>query len=178
MAISKEKKQELVAGYSEKFARSRAILAADYRGLTVADISALRNKLREQDCEFMVVKNTLAKLALQEASLPVPQAFLEGPTAVGVCYQEVVAPAKTLTSLANEVEVFSIKGGILGRSEIDPEDIVVLSQLPSMELLLSRLMGQMQAPVGTFVRGLNGIVQGLANVFSARIDQLEGAKAG
>jgi large subunit ribosomal protein L10 len=177
LAISKEKKKELVAAYSEKFARSRAILGADYRGVTVAEISDLRNELRKQDCEFLVTKNTLAKLALKEADLPVPKSLLDGPTAMGVCYQDVAAPAKILADFAKEADSFSLKGGLLAKAEMSPEDIVMLSELPPREVMLSQLLGNMQAPVGGLARTLSGVVQGFANVMNARIDQLEKAEA-
>ena len=177
MAISKEKKRELVASYSEKFARSRAVLGADYRGLSVAEISNLRNELRKQDCEFLVMKNRLAKLAFKEADLPIPEALLEGPTAVGVCYQDVVAPAKILANFAKEADGLSLKGGLLARTEMSPEDMILLSKLPSREVVLSQLFGNMQAPVSGLARTLRGIVQGFANVINARSDQLEKAEA-
>jgi len=173
MAISKEKKERLVSDYQEKFSRSKAILGADYRGLTVVQMGGLRNELRSQGCEFLVAKNTLIKLALERAGLPVPESLLEGPTAIGVCYQDIVVPAKTLANYAKEMEQFSLKGGVLGRSRIGPEDVVTLSNLPSREVLVAQLLGGMQAPMGSLVGTLNRVIQGLANVLNARAGQLK-----
>jgi len=178
LAISKEKKKELVASYAEKFGRSKAILAADYRGLSVAQIGKLRNELRGQACEFLVAKNTLARLALEEAKLPALDGLSEGPTAVGICYEDAAAPAKTLADLAADLdEIFQLKGGLLRGKAISAADIVALSKLPSREVLLAQLLGNMQAPVGGLARTLQGVIQGFANVVNARKDQLEQGEA-
>ena len=93
MAVSREKKEKLVSWYTDLFSRTRAAILTDYRGLTMAEINQLRNKLRETQSEYHVTKNRLVKLALKEAGLPVPEDLLEGPTATSFCWPKVSSEA-------------------------------------------------------------------------------------
>lgn len=173
MAISKEKKQELVKSYTEEFSRSRAAFLTDYRGLSVAEINQLRNEMREVGSGYHVVKNRLVKLALREAGLPVPEELLRGPTAIGFCYEDVIAPAKILTEYAKESKVLTIKGGILGEKVIDVQVISSLADLPSRDVLLAQLLSGIQSPIAGLVNVLSGTLRGLVTVLKARADQME-----
>lgn len=94
MAISREKKEAIVAEYTEMLNRSSALLVTEYRGLTVKQLEGLRRELRAADSELMVSKNTLMELALKQTGMTVPEALLTGPTAVTFCFGEVSPPAK------------------------------------------------------------------------------------
>ena len=177
MAISKEKKQELVKSYAEEFSRSQAAFLTDYRGLPVTELNRLRNKMREVGSGYHVVKNRLVKLALREAGLPVPEEFLQGPTAIGFCYEDVIAPAKVLTEYAKESKVLSIKGGILGDKVVDIQAISSLANLPPRDVLLAQLVGGIQSPVAGLVNVLSSTLRGLVTVLKARADQLEAGSA-
>lgn len=177
MAITKKKKQELVKSYTEEFSRSQAAILTDYRGLSVAELNQLRNKMRETGSGYHIVKNRLAKLALREAGLPVPEELLQGPTAIGFCYDDVVAPAKVLTEYAKESKTLIVKGGILGARVIDGQAISSLADLPSRDVLLAQLLSSIQSPIAGLVNVLNGPLRGLVTMLKARADQLEAGSA-
>ena len=177
MAITKEKKQELVKSYAEEFSRSQAAILTDYRGLTVTELNQLRNKMREAESGYRVVKNRLIKLALKEAGLPVPEDLLQGPTAIGFCYEDVIAPAKVLTEYVKESKALTIKGGILGQRVIDVQVISSLADLPPRDVLLAQLISGIQSPLAGLVNVLSGTLRGLVTVLRARADQLEAGNA-
>lgn len=177
MAISKEKKQELVESYVEKFSRSRAAILTDYRGLSVTELNLLRNKMREAESGYHVVKNRLVKLALREAGLPVPEELLQGPTAIGFCYEDAVAPVKVLTEYSKETKALTIKGGLLGDRMIDAKGISSLADLPSRDVLLTQLISGIQSPIVGLINVLGGTLRGLVTVLKARADQLEAGSA-
>jgi len=177
LAISKEKKQELVKSYAEEFSRSQAAILTDYRGLPVAELNQLRNKMREVGSGYHVVKNRLVKLALREAGLPVPEELLQGPTAIGFCYEDAVAPAKVLTEYTKESKMLTIKGGILGERVIDAQAISSLADLPPRDVLLTQLLSGIQSPIAGLVNVLSSTLRGLVTVLKARADQLEAGSA-
>jgi large subunit ribosomal protein L10 len=173
LAISKEKKQELVKSYAEKFSRSQAAILTNYSGLSVIELNRLRNKMREAGSGYHVVKNRLVKLALREAGLPVPEELLQGPTAIGFCYEDMIAPAKVLNEYAKESRILTIKGGILGERVIDVQVVSSLADLPPRDILLAQLLSGMQSPIAGLVNVLSGTLRGLVTVLKARADQLE-----
>jgi len=175
LAISKEKKQELLKGYVEEFRRSQAAILTDYRGLPVIELSQLRHKMREAGGSYHVVKNRLVKLALKEAGLPVPEELLQGPVAIGFCYEDVVAPARILTEYAREYKTLTIKGGILGQRVMDEQAVSSLADLPPRPILLTQLLGSLQSPLSGLVGVLSGPLRGLVTVLKARTDQLQGS---
>jgi large subunit ribosomal protein L10 len=177
LAISKEKKQQLVKSYAEEFSRSQAVFLTDYRGLPVAELNRLRNKMREAGSGYHVVKNRLVKLALREAGLPVPEELLQGPTAIGFCYEDAVTPAKVLTEYTKESKVLTIKGGILGERVIDVQAISSLADLPPRDVLLAQVLSGVQSPIAGLVNVLSGTLRSLVTVLKARADQLEADSA-
>jgi len=177
LAITKKKKQELVAQYTDLLSRSQATILTDYRGLTATEISGLRNKLREVDSQYHVIKNTLFRLALQNVGHSVPEELLVGPVAVSFCLGEIPPSAKTLVDFAKDSKVLIIKGGLLSGKAIGIEDIQALSSLPSREVLLAQVLAGMQSPISGLVTVLSGPIRGLLNVLKARSEQLEGASA-
>jgi large subunit ribosomal protein L10 len=177
LAITKEKKQELVAQYTDLLSRSQAVILTDYRGLTATEIGGLRNKLREVDSKYQVIKNTLFHLVLQNAGQSVPEELLEGPVAISFCLGEVPSPAKILVDFAKDSKVFTIKGGLLSGKAIGVENIQALASLPSREVLLAQVLAGMQSPISGLVTVLSGPIRGLLNVLNARSEQLEGSSA-
>ena len=173
MAISRKKKEQLVAQYVDMFSRSQAAILTDYRGLTVADMARLRQKVREVGGSYHVVKNTLARLALKQLGLPVPEGLMEGPTAVGFCYQEAPPVAKVLVNFAKEFKTFAIKGGLLGDRTLSADEIEALAELPSREVLLARVLGTIQAPAGRVAGALAESIRQILRLLQARVEQLE-----
>ena len=168
MAVLREKKEELLSWYTDLFSRSRAAILTDYRGLTVADVNQLRNRLRETRSEYHVTKNRLLKLALKEAGLPVPEDLLEGPTATGFCFEEVPAVAKVLVDFSKEFKTFVIKGGLLGDRIISADEVTTLAELPPREVLLAQVLGTVQAPASGLVRAIAGSIRSVLYVLKAR----------
>lgn len=175
MAISKEKKEKLVAEYADRLARSEAVIFADYRGLSVKNMEKLRRQLWDSESVFQVIKNTLLRRALQDAGLSVPEEALIGPTAVGYCFEDVATVVKTLADFAKDTGILTFKGGVLGTKFIAAEDVEALAHLPSREELLARVVGGVQAPIRGLVNVLAGTIRGLVNVLQARADQLGSA---
>lgn len=173
MAVSREKKEKLVSWYTDLFSRTRAAILTDYRGLTMAEINQLRNKLRETQSEYHVTKNRLVKLALKEAGLPVPEDLLEGPTATSFCFEEVPAVAKVLVNYSKESKTLVIKGGLLGDRIISADQVTALAELPPREILLAHVLGTIQAPASGVARALAGSIRSILYVLKARVEQLE-----
>lgn len=173
MAIPRERKKELVSWYTDLFSRSKVAIFTDYRGLTVADINQLRRRLREIQSEYHVTKNRLMKLALKEAGLPVPEHLLEGLTATGFCFNEAPAMAKVLVDFSKEYKTLVIKGGLLGDRIISADEVTALADMPPREVLLSQILGAIQAPASGVTRAVAGVMRGILYVLKARVEQLE-----
>ena len=172
MAITKERKQELVTLYTDLLDRSQAVILTDYHGLNVAQITKLRSEVREANGAYFVTKNTLIKLALERLGLSVPEEWIEGPTAIGFCFDEVPAVAKAIADFAKESENLKIKGGLLGDRPMGEEKVKVLAELPPADVLQAQILGALIAPMSGFVGVLNGALSGLVGVLDARKDQL------
>lgn len=177
MAITKEKKRQLVADYLEKLNRAEMLIITDYRGLTVKQMQELRSSLAPHDAVFQVVKNTLFRRALSEAGKSMPEEFLEGPTAIGYVFGDLGPAAKAISDFANSSDILKIKGGLLGERVISAEDVRSLGNLPPRDVLLSQVFAGMQAPIAGLVNVLSGTLRGLVNVLDARRRQLEEAAA-
>jgi large subunit ribosomal protein L10 len=175
LAISRKKKEAIVADYGEKIRRSKALIVTEYRGLKVKQLEALRRELRGSDSELIVSKNTLFARALADAGMPVPESLLTGPTAVAFCFNELAGPAKTLSKAAKDTKILVLRGGMVGPSLFDGAGVEALSQLPGRDQLRAQVVGALQAPISGLVNVLAGPVRGFLTVLNARIDQLEQA---
>ena len=173
MAISKQKKAELVAQYVEQLKQSRGIILTDYRGLGVGDMGDIRHAMRPVGGKFQVVKNRLLALALKEVGMSVAEEWLIGPTAVGFCHDEVPPVVKALTDAVKELEMLRIKGGLVGTSVITGEQVHAIADLPSRETLLAQVLGTINAPAsrvsGVVASGLRQVL----NVLQAYVDKLQ-----
>ena len=177
MALKKEKKNELLEQYTTMFSNARIAVVAGYQGLTVSDMQKLRAGMRDVGAEVHVVKNTLARLALQELGVDMPEELWTEANAVGVTTEDAVAAAKSLVDYAKGDERFRIKAAFLGMQPITADQVTRLAELPPREVLLAQVLSGMQAPITGVVMALGGIVRGLMNVLNARAEQLEGSPA-
>lgn len=171
MAISRAKKEELVSKYVEQLNDSKAIIITDYRGLTVPEVQALRARIREAEGSYAVVKNTLARRALEEAGLPVLDDLLTGPVGIGFCHQNVPAVAKAITSFAKDNETFGVMGGLMGDQLLDSDAIKTLAELPSLDVLRAQILGLLNAPASQLAGVVAGGVRQLVNVVNAYAEQ-------
>ena len=167
MAISKERKNDLLAQYEEAVQQSRALIITEYRGLSTPDLGRLRAAVRDANGAYNVVKLTLFKLALERAGLPVPEELLEGPVAVGFCYQEVPAVAKAFKEFAKGQEVLEVKGGIMGEKLLSLADVEALADLPPLDIVRAQLLGVLSGPARNVASVVAGGVRQVVNVLNA-----------
>ena len=177
MAISREKKEQIVSESVDQLADSRAVLFTDYRGLSVAQMNQLRSNLREKDGRYQVIKNTLLRLALQGADLPIPDEFLTGPVAITYCFGEVPAVAKALYDFADETKILMVKGALLGNQVLDAKAVKDVADLPPREILLAQLLGVVQGPMANLASVLAAPLRDLVSVLQARSEQSAEAAA-
>jgi large subunit ribosomal protein L10 len=167
LAISREKKEELVKEYLDQLNVSEAVIITGYRGLKVTDVEQLRKKIREAEGGFSVVKNSLAERALQEAGLPVVEELFTGPVGIGFCHNNVSGVAKAIADFSKQNEFLIIKGGLLGNRVIDEAGVKNLASLPSLDVLRAQLLGVINAPASQLAGVVAGGVRQLVNVFNA-----------
>ena len=173
--MHKEKKTQIIDSLQEAFSKSSIGILTDYRGLSVSEITVLRRKLRELGIEYRVVKNTLARFAVERAGKDDLASFFEGPVAIAFGYGDVIEPARALADyIGTSKASLSIKGGFLGDSLLTAEEVGVLSRLPSREILLAKVLGGMQIPIMALVNCLTTPIRGIIGGLQARIQQLEG----
>lgn len=172
MAISREKKEQLVADYVDWLNESDGIIIVEYRGLSVGELQQLREKIREAEGSFAVVKNTLAKRAFSESGLPVPEDMMVGPIGISFGHRNLAAVAKAMTGFAKENELMVIKGGIIGTNVIDQAAVKDLADMPPIEVLQAQLLGLLNTPSTQFARVLNAPASQMANVLSGSVRQL------
>lgn len=177
MAISREKKEQLVAGYVEQLNNSEAIIVTDYRGLTVVQLQELRGKIREADGSYAVVKNTLAKRALEQVGLPTIDEMLTGTIGIGFCASNVPGVAKAITDFAKGNETFVVKGGLMGKTIINEEAVKSLASLPSLDVLRAQILGLISTPASQLVGVVAGSVRQLVNVVNAYAEKENEAAA-
>lgn len=175
MAISREKKEQLVQKYVDQLKESEAVILADYRGLTVGQLQELRGKIREAEGSFAVVKNTLAQRALTDAGLPVPEEMLFGPVGIGFCGNNIPGVAKAVADFAKANEALEIKGGLMGDKVLTEGDVKNLAKLPSLDVLRAQMLGLINAPATQLVGVVAGGVRQMVNVLNAYSEQ--GAEA-
>lgn len=173
--MNRQSKEEIVAEFAEKLKASKAAYLADYRGLNVEQATALRCKLHEAGVEYRVVKNTLLRLAAKDTPAACLDEQLTGPTAIAFANEDPVAPAKALVEFAKAHKTFELKAGVLDGKLLSAEDIKALSDLPSREELLAKMLGSMSAPATNFVGVLAAMPRSLVQVLGAIKDQKEAA---
>jgi len=173
--LNKETKQELVAEMHDKLLRANAVFLADFRGMSVGQATDLRNELRKANVEYKVVKNTLLEIASKGTDKEGLNPYYAGPSAIALCYDDPVAAAKVLSKFAKDVTTpFTLKAGVLTGKAIGVADIQALADLPSREVLLSRMLGSLQAPAGNFVRVLAAVPGGFVRALDAIRAKKEG----
>lgn len=163
--MNREQKTAAVAEIVENIQSSDAVLAVDYRGLTVTQAAELRSALRDNNATLAVAKNTLTGRAITEVgeSAEGLRGFLAGPTALTYVKGDVAATAKAITTFAKaNGDMPAFKGGILEGQALSVDEIVAISKLPSRDVLYGQLVGVVAAPLTGLARGLNALIGGLA----------------
>jgi large subunit ribosomal protein L10 len=171
----RSEKERVVAELAERLRSAETLMVADYRGLTMPEIEELRTRLLEAGARFTVVKNTLTKLAAEQAGTEQVLELIDGPTAIAFLDADgdPVAVAKVLNETARARDVLVIRGGILEGSVVGDADIKRLATLPPPEVLRAQMAGAVVAPLTTIVGLFTAPLRDLVRVLDARIRQLE-----
>ena len=177
MAKSKSQKEAMLAEYVEWITRSQAVLLVEYAGLKMKDLDAIRAKARENGGEFHIVKNTLAKLALEKAGYSVPADFAEKSTAIGFAFKDAAGFTKALTDATKGMEAIKVKGGFLDAKALNTAQVKSLASLPPLPVMRAQLLGMLQAPASKLVRTLAEPGRSLAYVVKAYSDKAAPAAA-
>jgi large subunit ribosomal protein L10 len=172
LAINREKKEELVALYSEHLENASAVVFTDFRGSTVTQINGLRARLKEADTPYLVVKNRLLRLALERHGITAElDGLLDGPNAVAFVGEDI---GKGVTALKDGIqnlqEIIEIKGGILEQYVLDAAGAAALSELPTQEEMLAKLLATIIAPATQIARVVSEPGGSLARVVKAHAD--------
>jgi large subunit ribosomal protein L10 len=172
-AVERAEKVEMVEHLGHVFEESGSVVVARYTGLTVAEMTDLRERMKAAGARFKVVKNRLAKIALQNTDRGDAAELFVEPT--GIAYAEdPVAPAKVATQFAKEKDKFIIVGGIVGSGAVDADGIKALADMPSIDEMRAKLLGVLNAPAGKLVRTLNAPGEKLARTLNAPASDLIG----
>jgi large subunit ribosomal protein L10 len=173
--MPRQEKVEQVELLTEKLKSAKVAVLTDYRGLTVSQLQDLRGRLRAQEVEYRVVKNTLARRAAVEAGHEQFQDLLTGPVAIAFGYGDLSAPAKVLGEFTRQTRIrLDIVGGLVEGRVMAPDQVRQTADLPPREVLLAQLLGTLQSPVAQLVATIQAPVQQLIGLLEAYKDKLEG----
>jgi large subunit ribosomal protein L10 len=167
LAITKARKNELIHQYGEWLKKSQVQVVLSYAGLSMKDVDLLRSKLREVGGEFHIVKNTLVKLAFQQAGMPLPEKMFEESTAVAFAFEDAPAFAKALNDFIRTSNFLKVKGGYLDKKPIPSTGVKALADMPPLPVMRAQLLGVLLAPASKLVRTLAEPARGLAAVIQA-----------
>lgn len=170
-----QKKIDTVADLKERIERSTLMASAAFRGLTVKEMQELRRRLREGGIEVRVIKNSLLRLAAEEAGHGDLSSIIEGPTALAIAYGDIVDAAKAIAGYAQGApHAFSLRGGYMDGQVLTAADLKDLVKIPPKPVLLAQLLAQLQSPLAGFIGLLDAPVQELAALFQALLSELPG----
>jgi large subunit ribosomal protein L10 len=160
--MNKEQKAAAVEEIAQRLTDADAIFAVDYRGISVPEAAELRANLREADATFRVVKNRLAKRALEKAGTAELSELFDGPIALAFVKGDAVVAAKAISTFARQHHVLEYRGGLMEGAPLDPEQFSAIARLPSLDVMHGQLVGMTASPLTGLTRGLASMVSGLA----------------
>lgn len=172
MPKTRVQKEETVTTLTDKFSKAKSVVFADYKGLTMASLSDMRSKFREQQSEFSITKNSLLKLASTQYKLPGD--VLQGPTATLFSFGDEISPIKILVKALKDAGVGSVKGGIMEGEFIDQYKVNTLSILPTKDELIAKVVGGLGSPLYGIVGVLQANIRNLVYV----LDQVRISRGG
>ncbi len=176
MAISRKRKEELVAEYAAQYEQCTGIILAHYKALTVQRMEGLRRRAREQQGEIFVVTNTLLRQVLENRGVKLPEDALTGPTLAVFCKRDLAPLAKLFNDYTGEVEEgrFAVRGAVLDGHYYDAARAKQLADMPTREQLLAQVLGTINAPASQMVGVVASGIRQVLNVLQAYVDKLEG----
>jgi large subunit ribosomal protein L10 len=176
LGLDLDKKKAVVAEVSAQLAKAKAIVVAEYRGLEVGRMTELRAKARKSGVYLRVLKNTLARRAVEGTPFAGLSQHMKGPLVYGIS-PDAVATAKVLNEFAKANDKLVIRAGAMENAVISPTEVTALASLPSREELLARLLGTMQAPIAKLARTLNEVPARFVRTLAAVRDKKQAAGA-
>jgi len=177
LAVSKERKQEVLATYDEWLKKSQAVILVEYTGAKMKDLDGIRAKVRESGGEFHVMKNTLARRAFANIGMEIPGDYLVKSTAVSFAFNDPASTAKALTDAVKGKDYIKVKGGFMGGKALNAAQVKALSDLPPLPVVRAQLLGVFQAPAGKLVRTIAEPAHGLAAVIKAFAEKASAVNA-
>ena len=166
-------KQEKVEAMKEKFAKAKVAVVTDYKGFSVEEITKVRRELQKQEGDYMVTKNTLAKIAIKGTQYEILEEAFKGPIAIAFGFKDEVAPAKVLTKFIKDVKKGEILSAALDGKLLTKKETEVLANLPSKEELYAKMLGSINSPATGIVGAVNAVMSGLVRA----LDQVAKQKA-
>ncbi|MBP8644515.1 MAG: 50S ribosomal protein L10 [Syntrophobacteraceae bacterium] len=160
-------KEQVVSKLHEKLQRASTAILTDFKGMNVAEMSELREALAAQQVEYLVVKNTLMRLASRDTGATALEAHLKGTNAVAIGYRDPSIPAKIIKKFSRTNEKLKIKAGVLGTRLLGPDQVSTLAELPPREELLAKFLGTLNAVPTGFVTVLSGVIRSFVGVLAA-----------
>lgn len=156
MAVTRKKKEEVLAELNELFKDAKSISFGQYAGMSVKEVSNMRNEMRENGVKFKVAKRTLFKIAAKENGIELPDDIMEGTVGAAFSYNDAVSGPKLLKATSKKIEVVKLLGGIMDGKVLSVDQMRELADLPNRDELLAKFVGMMQGPL----RGFHGLLNG------------------
>lgn len=170
MALTKERKKELVEQYESWLKESKALVLAAYTGLDMPAMDDLRAKARETGAEFHVIKNRLGKRVFEEAGIEFPEDLFTGSTAFGIAFEDAPGIAKVIKDFGKDQPALQIKAGFMDNRLLTAEEVTALAELPPLDVVRGQLLGVISAPASKLARTLAEPGRSLAQVIKAHAD--------
>jgi len=167
LAVSKERKEEVLATYAEWLKKSEAVIIVEYTGVKMKDLDNIRSKIRDAGGEFHVLKNTLARRAFADNGMDIPADYLVKSTAVSFAFTDPASTAKALSEATKGNEFVKVKGGFMDGQVLSSAQVKALADMPPLPVVRAQLLGVFQAPAGKLVRTIAEPARGLAAVIKA-----------
>jgi large subunit ribosomal protein L10 len=177
LAITKQRKGEVLDQYKEWLEKSQAVILVEYTGVTMKGLDTIRAKVRESGGEFHIIKNTLAKKAFENLGVEFPLGFFEKSTAAAFAFSDVAGTAKALSDVTRNIEVIKFKGGIMDKQILSGSEVKVLASLPPLPIVRSQLLGVLSAPASKLVRTVSEPARQIASVLKAYSEKSASAAA-
>lgn len=169
--MNRTDKEAALADLKDRFGGATSVVLVEFKGLTVEEADRLRSEFRKTDASYLVVKNTLAKLAIKDSPLEALAPYFTGPTAVGFGYEDPAAPAKLVTEFLKDSDHLTLKAGFLDGTPLDENGVKQLAQMPGKDELRAKFLALLAAPATSFVRVLGGVQRKVLYLLQAKVDQ-------
>lgn len=177
MPITKQQKAGILKNYQQLLSNAVGMVIAEYRGMKMKDLNAVRNALRQADGKLVVTKSTIFRIALRETGFAAPQDLTSGPIAVAVTHSDIAKLTKAILGAAKDQPLLTLKGAIMGQTVYQAEQLEALSTMPTLDEARATLISTLRSPASQLASLLSQPAQGLAMVLKAFTDKQQGGEA-